>query len=415
MEHKMETNKQHKAHRGQSLVEVALFFPIFLILLAGVVEVANILITQNRVTSAARASTRFGADGGQDEGMAVVVLNTVTQTLETDPAVWDVWAVRGTINGNGDGFEPGTWEFNHIYGISNTTRFSDVVETEIQAQVLQELQTDQDGDSSQPTIAGGLRIVGTYATHDIDSILGLQALPQFANINSATELAVMRIAGLSLNVTDGCTAFPIAVHEGVRSVTQALYPASSDFDNPNPPDYNMFPAHTPDVPLLQAEEGDLYLIQNGFGSGNFGWLSWNEYIAANANSLQNSLTWPGDSNDYTDHGDGGQAAPGFGHVVRGFIENGDPTDTTLNIGDWVTANTGSVNANGVRNTLNDHIGPGRTLRVIIWNNAASQGSNGRYQISGFAVFRLHGYSLNQGGQPSWILAEFINWDTSCGQ
>ncbi|NKQ37313.1 MAG: hypothetical protein HF973_17070, partial [Chloroflexi bacterium] len=28
-------NKQHKAHRGQSLVEVALFFPIFIILLAG--------------------------------------------------------------------------------------------------------------------------------------------------------------------------------------------------------------------------------------------------------------------------------------------------------------------------------------------------------------------------------------------
>ena len=58
--------KQHKARRGQSLVEVALFFPIFIVLLAGVAEVANILVTQNRVTSAARAATRFGAHGGQD-------------------------------------------------------------------------------------------------------------------------------------------------------------------------------------------------------------------------------------------------------------------------------------------------------------------------------------------------------------
>lgn len=407
-------NKQHKAHRGQSLVEVALFFPIFIILLAGVVEVANILITQNRVTSAARAATRFGADGGQDEGMAIVVLNTVTQTLETDPAVWDVWTIRGTVNANGDGFDPGTWQFTHVYGISNTTRFSDVNELEIQQQVLQELQTDQDGNSSQPTIAGGLRIVGTYATHDIDSILGLQALPQFANMNSATELAVMRLAGLNLNVTDGCTAFPIAVHEGIRSVTQALYPAPNDFDNTNPPTYNSFPAHTPDVPLLQAQEGDLYLIQNGFGSGNFGWLSWNEYINASAVTLQNSLSWPGDSNDYTNYGDGGRPNPLFPYTVRGFIENGT-TDTTLSIGKWVSANTGSVNSNGVRSTLNEHISLGRTLRVIVWDQSQEQGVNGSYRVSRFAIFRLHGYSLNQGGQPSWILAEFIRWDTSCGQ
>ncbi|HFE66586.1 MAG TPA: pilus assembly protein [Chloroflexi bacterium] len=412
----MNTNhKQHNAHRGQSLVDVALFFPIFIILLAGVVEVANILITQNRVTSAARAATRFGADGGQDEGMAVVVLNTVTQTLETDPAVWDIWSVRGTINANGDGFEPGTWEFNHIYGISNTIRFPDVNELEIQQQVLQELQTDEDGDSSQPTIAGGLRIVGTYATHDIDSILGLQALPQFANMNSATELAVMRLAGLNHEVTDGCTAFPIAVHEGIRSVTPQLYPAANDFDSPNPPTYGSFSAHTPDVPLLEAKEGDVYLIQNGFGAGNFGWLSWNKYINPSANTLQASLTWPGDSNDYTNHGDGGQVPPGFGYTVRGFINAIDDTDTTLSLGDWVAVNTGSVNANGIRSILNEHISLGRTLRVIVWDTAADPGVNGRYHISRFGIFKLHGYSLNQGGQPSWILAEFIRWDTSCGQ
>jgi len=407
--------EQHKARRGQSLVEVALFFPIFIVLLAGVAEVANILVTQNRVTSAARAATRFGADGGQDEGMATVVLNTVTQTLETDPAVWDIWTIRGTVNANGDGFVPGTWQFTHVYGISATTRFTDVNELEIQQQVLQELQTDQNGNSGQPTIAADLRIVGTYVIHDIDSVLGLDALPQYATVNSAAELAVMRLSGLNQEVTDGCTAFPIAVHEGIRSVTPQLYPAANDFDNPNPPPYSKFAAHRPDIPLLQAKEGDIYFIQNGFGEGNFGWLNWNKYINPSANTLQNSLTWPGDSNDYTNHGDGGQIPPGFSYTVRGYINAIDDTDKTLSVGDWVSVNTGSVNSNGVRTVLNEHISLGRTLRVIVWDTAADPGVNGRYRVSRFGIFRLHGYSLNQGGQPSWILAEFIRWDNSCGQ
>ncbi|HID51767.1 MAG TPA: pilus assembly protein, partial [Anaerolineae bacterium] len=403
------------AHRGQSLVEVALFFPIFIILLAGVAEVANIIITQNRVTSATRASTRFAADGGEDSGIVTVLLNTVTQTQETSPDVWDVWSIRGTVNANGDGFDE--WQFTHIYGISATTRFTNVNELDIQAQVLQQLQTDEHGDSSQPTIAGGLRIVGTYATHDINSILGLNALPQYANINSAAELSVMRITGKTLDATAGCTGFPIAVHEGVRSVTEAQYTsASGDVDYPATlPGFGSYPAHTADVPLLQAEEGDLFFVQEGLGNGNFGWLTWNEYINSSDVTLTNSLTWPGDSADYTNYGDGGSAAPGYGYVVRGFLEAGDPTDQEMNRGDWVAGTTGSHVSNGVRTVLNGHIDQERTLRLIVWNNHSGTGNNGRYQISGFAVFRLLGYSLNQGGQPSWILAEFIRWDNSCGQ
>ena len=40
--------------KGQSLVEVALFLPIFLVIIAGLVEVSNILVTQNSVHNAAR-------------------------------------------------------------------------------------------------------------------------------------------------------------------------------------------------------------------------------------------------------------------------------------------------------------------------------------------------------------------------
>ncbi len=411
----MPQSTQHKASRGQSLVEVALFFPIFIILLAGVVEVSNIIVTQNRVTSAARAATRFAADGGQDEGMVTVVLNTVTQTLETSPDVWDVWSIRGTVNANGDGFEPGTWQFAHIYGISATTRFSDVNELEIQAQVLQELQTDEYGNSSQPTIAGGLQIVGTYAIHDIDSILGLNALPQYASVNSARELSVMRITGKTLNATAGCTAFPIAIPQGVRSVDQPQYDSiAALLDNsPNPlPGYNSFPAHTANKDLYwdgqdDAEEGDLFLVYGGVGNDKYSWLRWNEYILnPPATTLNNSLSWPGDSADYTDHGDNG-TAPGYSHAVRGFLEAGDPTNQEMRKGDWVAASSASIG--DVTSILNEHITQKRVLRLIIWDNAGAAAPP--YKITNFAAFRVIGFNSSQ----NFLLLEFIRKDESCGQ
>ncbi|MCB8979548.1 MAG: pilus assembly protein [Ardenticatenaceae bacterium] len=95
-----------QAQRGQSLVEVALFFPIFVILLAGLVEVSQLLVTQNRVSSAARAGARFASDGGEDAGIVTVVLNNVTQTLEIDPEVWDIWSIRATVNSAGTELTP---------------------------------------------------------------------------------------------------------------------------------------------------------------------------------------------------------------------------------------------------------------------------------------------------------------------
>ncbi len=210
-----------------------------------------------------------------------------------------------------------------------------------------------------------------------------------------------------------CSAFPIGVQADARSVLQANYPDAGEFDNPSPPAYGDFPYHTPDVPLPDAQRGDVFLLETGLGSGNFGWLVWNEYINPSANTLANSLTWPGDSADYSDHGDGGPIPPGFGHVVRGFIEAGDPTDTEMQMWDWVQASTGSVNSNVVRTALDDHIANGRTLRLPVWSVSQQQGLDAQFQISGFALFRIAGYRVS--ASPGWILLEFVNWDTSCGQ
>jgi hypothetical protein len=215
----MKINIRHKflfgKERGQSLVEVALFFPIFLIILAGLIEASNLVITSNKVHNAARVGARFGSNGGQDEGMSLSALNAVTDTLVLDENVWDMWAIRGTVNAAGDGFDD--WEFNHVYGLQQTRQFSDVVESDVQQEVLEQLQTDQNGDMPAG-IAGGLQFVGLYLIHDIDSILGLNAMPGLAEINSVKSLSVMRDLGLEIVTNDGCTAFPIAVRDDIRSV-----------------------------------------------------------------------------------------------------------------------------------------------------------------------------------------------------
>lgn len=409
-----------KYSRGQALVEAALFFPIMLVILAGVVEVSQLTITQNRVTEAARASARFGAYGGQDLGMVNTVFNAVTQTLGTDELVWDMWTIRATIDDSGTAYQ--NWEFSHTYGFSNTVRASEVSEAQLKQEVLAELQTDQNGISSFG-IAGGLDIVGVYLIHDVESILGLEAVPALQGFNSLAELSVMRITGQEIEQTEGCSAFPIAVHEGVRSVTPpgegaSPYPDSGDFDYPDsPPAYSDFYNHTPNVPLSGASEGDIFFIQQGFGNGNFGWLLWNEGRPGNAGSLADSLTWPGDSTDYTDHGDHQihEAAYGIDHIVRGYVEPGDGTDTSLHVQDWVAANTGSKNGNEVRNAVATLAAQKQDIRVIIWDESDEQGSNGKYRVAGFAIFKLHGYHLSQGNGGSWILAEFIRLDTTCGQ
>ncbi len=406
--------------RGQALVEAALFFPVLLILIAGLVEVSQIVITQNRVTDATRAAARFGAQGGQDTGLINTVINTVTQTLQTDDSVWDVWIIRAAINEQGTGYTE--WSFTHAYGYSNTIKAPEVQENTIKQDVLNQLHTDHTGTSSN-IIAGDLEIVGVYAIHDVESILGLDNIPALDGINSVTELSVMRVDSHLHEQTVGCSAFPIAVHTGVRSVTPPNeganpYPNSSDFDYPdNPPAYDDFYNHHPNVSLQQAKEGDLFFIHDGFGSGNFGWLLWNNGRPGSANTLADSLTWPGDSLDYSNHGDHSihPAADAYPYIVRGFVEYGDATDTSLNVGDWVAANTGSINANAVRTQLESLVTNERTIRVIVWDDSAAQGSNGRYRASGFAIFRLFGYHLSQSNGGSWILAEFIRLDNSCGQ
>jgi hypothetical protein len=323
------------------------------------------------------------------------------------------------MNDEGNDIDPDSWSFEHIYGISNTLAFTEVDEMEVWDEVSLELQRDENG-NQQAGIAANVEFVATYAIHDVDSILGLNAIPYLQGFTSVKDLTIMRLLSSSTTATDGCDAFPIVVHEGIRSVTPpgtvpVPFPDENEFvGDYDYPAYTDFIHHVQDIPLLDAQEGYIYRVWNGLGTGSFGWLRWNEGLLGNAGNLNDTLTWPGRSNDYTDSGAQGQPVPGsgYGWTVYGYIEPIDATDQEMHIGDWVSANTGVGNASFVRDTMDEHINLERTLRLLIWDvPGTSPGNNAMYHISRIAIFRLHGYNLSQG----WILAEFIRWDDSCGQ
>ncbi len=112
----------NKTNQGQSLVELALFLPILIFILVGIVEVGNLLNTQNRVTTASRVAAGFGATNfdpvdwpGTADAMGVVALNTVTETLELSPDLWDIWSVHAITNEDGTGFD--VYTSTQVFGI----------------------------------------------------------------------------------------------------------------------------------------------------------------------------------------------------------------------------------------------------------------------------------------------------------
>jgi hypothetical protein len=408
---------EKRKQRGQSLVETALILPVILILLAGVVEVSNLLITKQRIETAASAAARFAADGGRS--VHLVALNSVTQTLDLSNGLWDIWVIEGEVNDQGNDFD--VWNVEHVYGISNTHTFSDVnaslvstcITGCVQDQILMDLQTNAQGVRVQPVagneatqIAKDVEIVAVYVVHDISTILGLESVfPIVSNITSIEALGTNRSSSLStVNPLNGCaTVFPLVVDRGIRPITESEYNALT-FSYPlSKPSYatffNNYKGSTP--PQLQdAKEGYIYLLSEA--SVRLGWAKWNSNMANGPASLATNLAWPGNLADPT----------------NGFYEVGNALDRKLQIGDRVAANemNGALTDGNVQAELNEHIDRRRVLRVILEGAGQAYPKDlppAFYNVNNFATFRLHAYGSS--GGSGWILAEFISWDTSCGQ
>ncbi len=72
----------------------------------------------------------------------------------------------------------------------------------------------------------------------------------------------------------------------------------------------------------------------------------------------------------------------------------------------------NVDSTAIRTTINTHIEESHILRLLVWD-IVNGGQNPRARTVGFANFRLHGHNLS--GEGSWLLLEFVDWDTTCGQ
>ncbi|MFZ0547817.1 MAG: hypothetical protein WAM60_20395, partial [Candidatus Promineifilaceae bacterium] len=224
------------------------------------------------------------------------------------------------------------------------------------------------------------------------------------------------------NPTQGCTAFPITIEQGVRTVTQStyensIYPTFTYPTGANRPTWNEFihqPSGGSTSPLLADIEGQVFVLNYGaFSADGFDWLKWNQYIntLSSGNILATSLTYPGNSHDYLYHvGDSGTFPIGV-TPYRGFSEVGDDTDKEMHIGDYVAQDTISGGFNSfVRSQLEEHINTGRTLRLPLWDSTSGASGSGKYQMSGFGLFRVLGYSTN-----NWLLLQLVGLDESCGQ
>ena len=400
--------KKSFSQKGQSVVETALILPVLVMFIAGIVEFGNFMVTKNRVSSAARSATRFGVRGGEDEGMAIVALNTITQTMPADTDRWDMWSVRGQINEFGNGFVvPPVWE--HIYGLGQTATYTQTdqrfINNEIQNEILAELRNSTLGITDSDV--SDTEFVATYVSFDTEPILGLGFMIDLINSSKTmSQLHVMRRTGLNVEQTDGCTGvFPIAIEEGIRSVKETQYPTAATFDYPTPaPDYGRFINHVENIPIKQAREGYIYLVDGGRGLAQFYWLKWNSFMPHGPSTLNNSLAFPGNSHVYS------------GSPEPGYKKYDDITDTTMHKGEdvWLNEDSGNWGNNIIGTTLQEHIQQKRTFRVVTYQRDPSN-NDPKLTMNGFAIMRLRGLHQSSSPTSSWLLLEFIRWDTSCGQ
>ncbi len=398
-----------KRERGQSLVETALFLPIFLIILAGVVEVSQLIITKNRLTEAARATTRYGINGGDDVNMTLTAINTVSGTMDIDPERWDIWIIRGTVNANGTAVLDDSWQFEHTYGAEHTLSYTDTVLSDVKQSILDDLQLDADGDESA-IAAANFRFIGTYLQHDAEPILGLGTLSELITSGSIHDMSIMRFVGSSQVVTSGCEAFPIAINGGTRSVGppgdnyQAFPQIDEFYDSSAKPAYEDFIYHSTGKLLTNATSGTIFRVySSGHADHAFSWLKWNSLLSDDPINVNESLRWPGNSTDY----DPPCSGTCVGGDVWGYINPENTEDKALHVGDKV--NNATVNNTALIAVVNKHINLGRTLRVIIRDETAG----GMSTIGKFAIIKIHAHNLD--AAKPWLLIEFVKYDSSCGQ
>ena len=311
------------------------FLPIFIFIIAGVVEVSNLLNTQNKIQTSSRIAAGYGAANfdrddwaGTAGAMGNVALNTVTETLPIDENLWDLWSVRALVNDTGDDFA--VFSATHVFGNESVVSASEwiTIEAQVKSDMLAELQ------STGIDTAIDLEVVASVPFFNTDTILGMP-IWQWTGFQRQRGLTVMRVGSKAPNT--GCPILPIAVRleqfslypsnwwidEGAglkgpklngeewdpvslfpegTGPTAWAYPnpplvytnsltvtANANESNANafffPPGLSRFERNDPGIPLWNCLNnsrcaGNIFWSREQGASGNFGWLSWDGDQAA---------------------------------------------------------------------------------------------------------------------------------------
>jgi hypothetical protein len=366
--------------KGQSIVEMAFIAPILLIMFIGVIEVGwalrSFVVLQNATREAARFAARgrymdFSQTDLNDIGYPYVVeheLDSIAGQIPLDVGggtanstiiISHVLVDTGECGGGTEDdlvlspLASGYGHFMATFGLARDSRVD--FDTLVDEMVTENEQFNCNLATRNPEAIPSVNsviVVESYFPHQL--VVNMPLVSDLITDESGVvwlyARTIMRITadsrGQVASAGQGCEVYPIAIN-------------TSTLDNHQAGD----------------SLGDIY---NGAGQGQFGWLRWNDWSGHTSETylveeFQNTRL-----------------------SVNTFEDASDPTDTTLNAGDWVWGLTGVVNGNDVRDDLETLVANGTTIRIPVWDIASegSGGANVSYHIDRFVRVQLTGYDMD---------------------
>jgi hypothetical protein len=410
--------------RGQSFVEFALTLPMLLLILAGVLEVGNILTMYNRLQIAVREGARFGAAGGTDEGVREIVSQASEGSLTIAPDQMTIWVVRPVVDTGGS---PWQWEgqsggepwgagvsVDCVYGdnCANPPALSDAVLADLQ----------QVGTGSQEQSIDGSRMVIVMASYRAQTMLNLPFFQIPGEVSGRVPLSAYGVMVQEIEqetvaqLGSGCSSYALAIE---RQWLNGLEEGDT-------------------VDMLVIND----LVHSPFLMDHWGFVAWRygqetpNYIhgqgvhcLAGSHQECGSMWFPGTS-----------LADDLGFLE--YNDNPEP-DTDMQRGDWVIASRESVAA--ANQPLIDHMTTERVIRVLVYDHQVDADGSitgvpgtpinpgvyrhtyghtdnppppafgeelWMYRIDDFALVKI--VDFFEGEAHNWVTFEFIRWDNSCG-
>jgi hypothetical protein len=187
--------------------------------------------------------------------------------------------------------------------------------------------------------------------------------------HTVMRIVISRDADTTDSVGPACEVYPITFHE--------------DALGPNP---------VPGTPVDAFEGG---------GDGNFGWMNWDPGDNSNTYIIEELINPRLSVNDF------------IGLTPPAGLDP-DPSNDSLNLGDWVSGKTGVGNSDGVMDELEALAG--LTIRIPIYDNHAGTGSNKGYHVSHLALITITEVCLPRNscpgvsGNDKQIKATFVGYD-----